>query len=198
MPKGIPLTDAEQARRRREIFRAAEHLFLENGFTETSMRAIAAAAGVGKSTLYDYYTTKDEILLSVIEDALHNLIASAREIAGRPIGAVERVRLLIAAHLDYLSANEEFYLKLGQEVQRISPASQAEINRLRHAYQDVLRGVIEEGSAAGQLRPLDALLTARIIISALAPAVFATRQQSSRTRMMADAVTLLLCGLIAD
>ena len=67
MPKGIPLTDEEHARKRQEIFDASVHLFLNKGFNETSMREIAAAAGIGKATLYDYFKTKDDILLSFFE-----------------------------------------------------------------------------------------------------------------------------------
>ena len=37
MPKGIPLTEEEQFRRRKEIFDASVHLFLDKGFNETSM-----------------------------------------------------------------------------------------------------------------------------------------------------------------
>ena len=40
MPKGIPLTEAEQLQRRREIANASADLFLTQGFPETSMRAI--------------------------------------------------------------------------------------------------------------------------------------------------------------
>jgi len=67
MPKGIPLTEAEQIRRRHEIFDASVKLFLKNGFQETSMREIAETAGIGKSTLYDYFKTKDEILVWGVE-----------------------------------------------------------------------------------------------------------------------------------
>ena len=63
MPKGIPLTEEEQANRRHEIFHKVVHVFAKKGFHETSMREIAASAGLGKSTLYDYFKTKDEILL---------------------------------------------------------------------------------------------------------------------------------------
>ena len=49
------------------------YLFLEKGFQETSMQEIAVASGMGKSTLYDYFKTKDEILLSVVEDGIYDL-----------------------------------------------------------------------------------------------------------------------------
>ena len=72
MPKGIPLTRNELEQRRREIFDASVHLFLENGFYETSMREVAEAAGIGKSTLYDYFPNKDEIIVYAIENSIKN------------------------------------------------------------------------------------------------------------------------------
>ena len=78
MPKGIPLTEAQQMRRRKEISDASIHLFLDKGFNETSMREIAKAAGVGKSTLYDYFKSKDEILISPHHQLSENLSAAFR------------------------------------------------------------------------------------------------------------------------
>ena len=42
------------------IANASVSLFLTQGFPETSMREIAVAAGMGKSSLYDYFPTKPE------------------------------------------------------------------------------------------------------------------------------------------
>ena len=64
MPKGIPLTEEEIERRRHEIFHCAVALILKQGFSSTSMQEIAQSAGVGKSTLYDYFPTKEHILLT--------------------------------------------------------------------------------------------------------------------------------------
>ncbi|RPJ43795.1 MAG: TetR/AcrR family transcriptional regulator, partial [Chloroflexi bacterium] len=74
MPKGIPLTEDEQIARRHDIYRVSVALFLEKGFHETTMREIAQAAGMGKSTLYDYFKTKDEILISYVENAVDDLV----------------------------------------------------------------------------------------------------------------------------
>ena len=78
MPKGIPLTDEEQLRRRKQIFTASVHLFLEKGFNETSIREIAVAAGIGKSTLYDYYKSKDEILVSYFANEIVVITSTPR------------------------------------------------------------------------------------------------------------------------
>ena len=64
MPKGIPLTEDELDRRRHEIFAKTVNLFIEKGFRETSMREIAEAAEMGKSSIYDHPAGwSDEVLV---------------------------------------------------------------------------------------------------------------------------------------
>ncbi len=195
MPKGIPLTEEEQIRRRREIFDAALHLFLDKGFNETSMREIAEAAGVGKSTLYDYFTTKDDILLSVMEEEVQGLVDRARQIASQPVSPQEKFLQIVQDYLNYLMHNEVFFTRLSLEVQRLAPTSQVRIQTRRHAYQEVIRSVIDEGIQAGCYRSIDSLLAARVILSALSPAVYTTYKNVNREKMKEDALTLLLKGL---
>jgi AcrR family transcriptional regulator len=197
MPKGIPLTEEEQARRRMEIFHASVHLFLSKGFNETSMREIAKAAGIGKSTLYDYFPSKDDILLSFVEDELQTLTEKMKEIAGQKVGAQEKLRQMMFAYMDYLAANEDFYMKLSYQVQRLAQESLERMQRKRHALQDMLRGTIEEGIQEGCFRSVDSLLATRVILTALTPAVYATRPSGSREQMMEEAFNLMLKGMQA-
>lgn len=195
MPKGIPLTEEEQARRRKEIFHASVHLFLSKGFNETSMREIAEAAGIGKSTLYDYFPSKDDILLSFVEDELQTLTEEVNKIAHQKIGAQEKLRQMMFAYMDYLAANEDFYMKLSYQVQRLAQESLERIQRQRHTLQDMVRGTIEEGIQEGCFRPVDSLLATRVIFTALTPAVYTTRPSGSRQQMMEEAFTLMLKGI---
>ena len=55
-----------QEAKREQIRTAAEKLFLDSGFGETSMDAVTAAAGVSKQTLYRYYETKAVLFADVL------------------------------------------------------------------------------------------------------------------------------------
>ncbi len=197
MPKGIPLTDEEQAKRRKEIFDASVHLFLSKGFNETSMREIAQAAGIGKSTLYDYFSTKDEILLSFVENELQILTEELAMIAGEAINAREKLRNLMFTYMEYLARNEEFYIKLNYQVQRLAVNSLERIQPRRHALQDLVRQAIEEGVRDGSFRPVNSLLATRVMFTALTPAVYTTRPSGSRQQMMEEAYRLLVEGIQA-
>jgi len=197
MPKGIPLTEEELNRRRHEIFASSVDLFIEKGFRETSMREISEAAGMGKSSLYDYFRTKDEILLWVVEDELTDLTTAAREIAGRPILAIERLRQVMQFHLNFLISRKDFYLKLSFEVQRLAIQSQKRIQAKRHAYQDLIRQLIDEGIQEGSFRPVDTLLATRTLITILTPTVFTSRPTGTPEDMFNAAIDIILKGIQA-
>ena len=197
MPKGIPLTEEELDRRRHEIFAKTVNLFIEKGFRETSMREIAEAAEMGKSSLYDYFKTKDEILLWAIEDEILDLTAAVQKIVAQPIPAIERLQQVMQRHLEYLLSSKEFYLKLSFEVQRLAMESQQRIQVKRHAYQDLIRQLIDEGIQEGAFRPIDSLLATRLLITALTPTVFTSRPTGTPQEMLYTAFDIIMKGIQA-
>ena len=197
MPKGIPLTEEEHQRRREEIFEASVHLFLEAGFNETSMRAIAKAAGVGKSTLYDYFSSKDEILIFYFENVLREITKNALKISQQDLGVKDKLVRVLQMQLVYMVANKNLFLLLSLEAQRLSPESQARIQMNRHAYQDMLRGLIEEGMRQGEFRATDSLLAVRSLFSLLSSAVYTTRPTGTAEEMFNEALAIFFTGIQA-
>lgn len=197
MPRGIPLTEEEQQRRRKEIFDASVHLFLEKGFNETSMREIAKAAGMGKSTLYDYFASKDEILVSYFENEIQKITERAQAVTMQDLDVSEKLKQIMQMHLEYLVDNKNFYLKLTIASQTLPLGSQDKIQAKRHAYQDMLRALIEEGISKGELRPINALLATRSVFNLLATAVFTSRPTGSPDEMLEDAADIFFRGIRA-
>jgi AcrR family transcriptional regulator len=197
MPKGIPLTQDEIEERRREITVAAVDLILTQGFNETSMREIANAAGIGKSTLYDYFTNKDEIILFMVEDPLADLMDRARAIIQGDGSVAERLRGVMQMHLGFLLEKKAFYLKLSLEIQRLRLESQQNYQAKRYAYQDLIQALIEEGIQRGSFRPVNPAMAMKILISMMTPIVFTTRPTGTPEEMLTDGLNLFFDGLTA-
>lgn len=197
MPKGIPLTEEDLDRRRHQVFEASVHLFLEKGFQETTMQEIAKASRMGKSSLYDYFKTKDEILVSVLEDEFDGLIRRARRLAEGDLPAAEKLRQIIRDYLKYLVEQKDFYTKLLSEVERLDIHEQQRLQVKRHAYQDLLCSLIEQAIQAGTFRPVTPRLAARIILSLMEPAVFTTRPTGTPEEMMDEAIEIFYRGVMA-
>lgn len=196
MPKGIPRTDDDLNQRRHAVFDASVSLFLQNGFRETTMQEIARAAGMGKSTLYDYFKTKDEILISFVEDAVYDLTGRAEQIARQDLPADEKLHQVLQAHLAYLMANKEFYIKLTFEVQRLALESQRRIQVQRYAYQDLICKLIEDAITEGRFRPVSPLLATRTILALLTPAVYTSRPTGTPEQMMDEALDIFYHGVM--
>ena len=195
MPKGIPLTEEDQAKRRHTIFHQVVNIFLKKGFQETSMREIAEAAGLGKSTLYDYFKTKDEILVYFFEDQLNDMTEEAQKIAMQNLPADKRLRQVMEAYIENLQANKNLFMKLTVESQRLKLESQKQIQEKRHAYQDLIRALIDEGIREGVFRKVNSLLAARLLISAMAPVIYTSRMTGTPQEMLKETLDIFFKGI---
>ena len=62
------------ARKRQTILSAGRELFLSNGYQGTSVDQIAASAEVSKQTVYKHFGDKQELLLTIVNDALDSTV----------------------------------------------------------------------------------------------------------------------------
>lgn len=197
MPKGIPLTQQEITRRRGEILNAAIGVIVQKGFLETSMREIAEAAGVGKSTLYDYFPSKDEIMIAYVVDEVERMTSQAQAIIRQDISVTEKFRHIWRNHLESMLANKYLYIKISFESQRLSLESQQRIQHHRHAYQDMLCELVEAGIRRGEFRPVNPLLAIRAMFSLLTPMVYTSRPTGSPEQMLEEALDIIFKGMQA-
>jgi AcrR family transcriptional regulator len=76
---------------RAAILAAARELFAASGYGGTSIRAIAAAAGVDAALVHHYFGAKDDLFVAALELPVDPRAALAPAIAGGPDGAAERM-----------------------------------------------------------------------------------------------------------
>lgn len=67
--------------RKQHVLNAAKRLFLENGFANTSIQNILDEAGISKGTFYNYFTSKNECLISIIEESTGSASVIREELA---------------------------------------------------------------------------------------------------------------------
>ena len=93
---------------RRKIYEAAMELFREKGFEPTTMRDIAAKAGVALGGAYYYYSAKDAIVLAFyrqMQESSHQAVLEA--LAGRK-KLRDRIRCVLEKRLELLEPNRKF------------------------------------------------------------------------------------------
>ncbi|NSC19813.1 TetR/AcrR family transcriptional regulator [Streptomyces albus subsp. chlorinus] len=103
-----PKEQARSARNRAAVLDAAARLFAEHGVEAVSMDQVAAAAGVGKGTLYRRFGDKSGLaaaLLDARERVLQEAILHGPPPLGPGAAAEERLTAFIDAYFDYLLEN---------------------------------------------------------------------------------------------
>jgi TetR/AcrR family transcriptional repressor of mexJK operon len=74
--------------KRAAIARAALEVFTRDGYARASVDAIAAAAGVSKRTIYDYYGDKERLFLATLQETRDAHVVAFRELLDRTLGQV--------------------------------------------------------------------------------------------------------------
>lgn len=141
--------------RRREIAVTAAHLFDGAGYSKTTMDDIARAVGMGKSTLYHYFTSKDEILFWIHEEFIDHLIEQhQRRLEARlPAGV-----LLLEVMADILELMETHrgHVRVFFEHHRELPPDRREtIRAKRNLYELMIEDIFITGIASGEFRGTD-------------------------------------------
>jgi AcrR family transcriptional regulator len=88
--------DGAPVSRRDDLLAISARLFAEHGYDRTTMREIAAEAGIQAASLYHHFATKDEILHAVIRDFLLGLPSAYRDIIAENPGPDRVIRVFVA------------------------------------------------------------------------------------------------------
>jgi hypothetical protein len=83
------------------------------------------------------------------------------------------------------------------ELPRLGSESRQRIQSKRHAYQDLLCGVVEQGIQEGAFRQVNPLLATRMLQSVLIPSAFTSRPIGTPDEMLDEALDLFMGGVQA-
>lgn len=160
MPRPRQITDER-------LIAAAHEVFLEQGFSATTA-AIARRAGVSEGTLFNRFSSKEELFMAAI--GLSEYGRWRTELA-RQVGTGDVRRNLERALLDMLQEAAELVPKLSVMFSRgYDPSHNPMLQQLddpMHADADALAAYLQAEVQRGRVRPLDADATALMVVGAL-------------------------------
>src|SRR5947199_10166104 len=135
-----------------QIIDAAVRVFARNGFYNSRVSDIAREAGIASGTIYLYFKTKDEILVTLFREKMAEWVASVRREVAAERDPLAKIRKIVALHFKVLEDNPELaevvQVELRQGQKFFRGASAHEVS----AYFTVINDVLEEGAASGQIR----------------------------------------------
>lgn len=177
---------------RQSISNAATRLFMERGFDNVTVDQIAAAADVGRMTVFNHFPRKEDMFFDRDEEAREILRAALQDRDPR-ISPVESLRLLIHRLVEEHNLFREFSPESRGFIETIE-ASEPLKARAR-AIRDELAAVVAEGLAASAGRKptdLDAHLAAHLLLATWCVAFIQAHHAYRQNRDSAAAKTVFL------
>jgi len=93
------------------ILQAAARIFAAEGLEKGTIADIAADAGIGKGTVYQYFSSKDEIFRALLMSFFQSMIADWQQLAEMDLPPEEGLQRIIASAFDLLGAMEDEELR---------------------------------------------------------------------------------------
>ncbi|MBT2639301.1 MULTISPECIES: TetR/AcrR family transcriptional regulator [unclassified Bacillus (in: firmicutes)] len=154
-----PIVSEEyKEKKRQEILQSAHVCFAEKGFEASTVDEIVARSGLSKGAIYNYFKSKDEIYLALMEGQTNNSGSKfAKAIAERET-SLEKLNYLIEAYLDN-DPNEEknrghaiVHYEFRLYSTRNPKLKEMLTERYRNFFVSLLTGIIKDGQTAGEFK----------------------------------------------
>ncbi|WP_159618215.1 TetR/AcrR family transcriptional regulator [Ruania rhizosphaerae] len=171
MPKIIGSTLAEHREHvRTQLFDALSRLMTESGFDTVSLADIAAAAGVGRTSVYNHFPDKEALLLSFIEHETAKFVADLRVSLQNVDDPEQQLRVYVREQINLKTV---YHVTSGPDLRSVvSGSTQARLRE--HVWQvaELLAGILRAGIAAGRLPDQDVEAVVPLINSCLSGRTF--------------------------
>ena len=143
-------------------------VFAKNGFHKSRVSDVAKAAKVADGTIYLYFKSKDEILLSIFEEAMTEMIAAVEGKLADIEDPFEQLRVFTEFHMDRVE-NHRAVAKVLQVELRLSHTFMREYKPTKlKQYLDIVGRIVRLGQSTGAMREdVNPIIIRRALFGAL-------------------------------
>lgn len=157
-----PVQEQLIAMRRTQILDAATSVFAEKGFHRTTIKDIAAFAGIADGTIYNYFANKNALLIGIL-DRLNQ--TEQRE---AHFTQVEDLRGFFIAYLqqrlEILFPNAEVFKAVLPELLTNTELRDIYVNQIINPSISIAENFLQSRIDQGEIHPIDVPLTVRTLI----------------------------------
>jgi AcrR family transcriptional regulator len=191
------LVQHEEARLK--IIEISRKIFTHFGFKKTTMEEIALATRKGKSSIYYYFNSKEDIFKAVVEKEAEELKAELYKKIEGVDDPIERLKIYITVRMRKLNKLTNFYTAIKSDY-----LSHFEfIEQLRKSYDldevRVVSGIIQEGIEKGKFSVDDPHLSAVAIVTAmkgLEVPLFISKEHGNFEARLNNLINFLFYGIV--
>ena len=141
---------SDEVDKREYVLQRAIEVFSARGYRATSMKDLADQVKLGKSTLYHYFRSKQDLLVAIYSGVMAENIAAAKRIRESNQSVVESVRQMLADRVSYTCSHQRILQIFHEEEAELPKRLMSQVTESRRAYQEVMTDLLEQGLSQGQ------------------------------------------------
>ena len=167
-PPWAPFEDRRRARdeKRDAVLRMAVQMFLDEGYHRTTLNEVAARLNITKPALYNYFRSKEDILIECYRLGQEMFEASIAAIERESGDGLDKLRRLIHAYAEVMMTDFGMCL-VRLDDRELSPEARAGVRKAKRTYDAAFRATIAQGVADGSITPRDPKLATLVIAGSL-------------------------------
>ena len=178
---------------RHALIDAAYSLIAEAGTADIPLGEIALAAGVGRTTFYDYFHDRDDVIAALVERELPGVLSKIIE-SVETSDAKSQLAALASATVEFVASDPVFGVILHAEVPRLGARAQERIQESHEQLATEMAGLYARGVAEGVFRSIPPFLAGRFIQDTIMSAAKALIDDTSRAEVVTDELEKFLLG----
>ena len=154
--------------KREAILRAATQVFARNGFFQSQVADVAREAGIAAGTVYLYFRSKDDLLVSLFERTMRDAIDEGRAALADVADPRDRLTRIARLHLERLGRDRDLAVVFQVELRQSTKFMERFSSTYLRDYLGQIRDTLALGQSRGDFRPdLNPTIAAKIFFGAL-------------------------------
>ncbi|WP_372656670.1 TetR/AcrR family transcriptional regulator [Hydrogenophaga sp.] len=126
------------------ILDKAVALIAQKGFDGATMSDVAAACGASKSHLYHYFSSKEDLLYSIVKEHITEQVAVLSAIVEEPLPAPERFKHFVDAFVQEGAKSRNHHLVLMNDIKFLPPLQREDVRKLELELMHLMVGLLRE------------------------------------------------------
>ena len=179
---------------RRALLESAYQVIADAGSAEVPLGEIALLAGVGRTTFYDYFDDREDVIAALVEEKLPDVIADLIASVPDELDSPERLVWLASKTVEFVATDQVLGVILHREVGRMGVEAQKRIERSHSQLAIELASIYQKGVDEGVFVEMPHYLAGRLIQDTIMSAARVLIDDETRLTAVTEGVRSFLLG----
>jgi AcrR family transcriptional regulator len=143
-------------KKNKEIHNMVARLFAYRGYHHTSLREIARELGMNQSSLYHYFTSKEDVLFGLMNDAMNKVLGKLEEIYASELSAEDKLKMVLHSYIQSYAGDQERLILLVNEMNSLTETNRLILVDKQRQYVQLIKSILKELVYEDKMKEIDA------------------------------------------